>query len=697
MHKTYRSLGVIFSEISSDSVFRIGILIKFLLLILLIPLIQKEWFVPFITNWIENPLSLPWAQHVASGGDLVAYPYGVVMFIFHLPMTFLGWLIDNIFELEYFTSIGFGFSLFIADVLLLVLLIQTFEKYQQKILLYYWLSPLVIFITYWHGQVDLIPVALFFYGLALIKRQDFIPAAIFLAFSIAAKHSMIIGMPFVILYLWSHNGIYKEFQRFLMIFVGTLLIFQAPFLLSESFRAMVIENREAGKIYTLFIDMSNGVLIYLTPLVYLLLLYFFWRIRRINFELLIAAMGVAFSIIILMTPSTPGWYLWLAPIFAIHQSRYGFGAVTLVGVFSLLFISFHVLQNSGSDFLFYNFGLFDLPNFYNSQVKSLHYTLTLAFGLLIAIQILRHGVRENDYYQLGNKPLLLGIGGDSGVGKSTFSKSLATIFGERSLVEVSGDDYHIWDRASPMWETVTHLDPKANRLFELVKDVRSLMFGNVVYARRYDHVSGHFLPKKITKSRDFIIVEGLHALYPKQLLESFDVRFFIDMDESLKNSLRLKRDVEQRGHAKEKVLSEIERRRFDSSKYIMPQSKRADVVFKMLLINSDLSDQIESLFSNVKLKISMRNGIYYQELVRVLIGVCALQVNIDSLDENGAVVLEISGDVASDDIALAMSILLPNMEELLDFSAKFENGIGGIMQLITLMEVDEALKRRRLL
>ena len=122
-----------------------------------------------------------------------------------------------------------------------------------------------------------------------------------------------------------------------------------------------------------------------------------------------------------------------------------------------------------------------------------------------------------------------------------------------------------------------------------------------------------------------------------------------------------------------------------------------DVVFQMLLINSDLSDEIESLFSNVKLKISMRNGIYYQELVRVLIGVCALQVNIDSLDENGAVVLEISGDVVSDDIALAMSILLPNMEELLDFSAKFENGIGGIMQLITLMEVDEALKRRRLL
>ena len=121
-------------------------------------------------------------------------------------------------------------------------------------------------------------------------------------------------------------------------------------------------------------------------------------------------------------------------------------------------------------------------------------------GLLIAIQILREGIRENDYYRLGNKPLVLGIAGNSGVGKSTFSKGLATVFGERSLVEVSGDDYHNWERTSPMWKTLTHLDPKANRLFELVRDVQSLMDGDVVKARRYDHITGRFLPKEIRKT-----------------------------------------------------------------------------------------------------------------------------------------------------------------------------------------------------
>ena len=50
----------------------------------------------------------------------------------------------------------------------------------------------------------------------------------------------------------------------------------------------------------------------------------------------------------------------------------------------------------------------------------------------------------------------------------------------------------------------------------------------------------------------------------------------------------------------------------------------------------------------------------------------------------------------SEDVNLAANILVPHMEELFDFSAKFSEGVKGIMQIITLMEIDEALKRRRI-
>ncbi len=696
MHQIYRPLELIWSDLWKEKLFRVGIVIKLILIIALMPTIQQEWFIPFIVNWIENPTTLPWSGYIGSDGDRLAFPYGVIMFLFLLPITAIGWFIDQFFVIEYLTSIGFKISLFVADIFLLLLLLQIFENYWKKVLVYYWLSPLVLFITYWHGQIDLIPVALFIYALTLVKRRNYwATAGIILACSIAAKHSMVIGAPFIILYLWSHNGINKEFQRFLTFFICSLFLIEAPFFLSDAFRMMVLDNQEAGKLYWLFINMGNNNLIFLTPLLYLLLLYFFWRIRRVNFDLLLAVMGVAFSVVILMTPSPPGWYLWLVPIFTLHQSRYGSGALLVISIFSFLFISYHLFNTSGANSILFDFYPFEASGFYHPFIQSVHFTLMIGSGLLIAIQILREGIRGNDYYRLGNRPLVMGIAGNSGVGKSTFSRKLAPVFGERALVEVSGDDYHNWERSSPMWKTLTHLDPKANRLFELVRDVQSLMDGEVVKARRYDHKTGRFLPKEIRKSNDVILVEGLHTLYPKQLLEELDVSFFIEMEESLRLHLSIKRDTEERGHLKEAVVSDLDKRQSDSTKYIKPQAARADVVFTFLIINMELFKQDQVIDSNIKLRILIRNGIYYQELVKVLIGVCGLQVNIDSVDERGEIVLEISGEVVSEDIRLAVNMLVPHMDELLDFSAEFSDGLYGIMQIITLMEIDEALRRRR--
>ena len=118
-------------------------------------------------------------------------------------------------------------------------------------------------------------------------------------------------------------------------------------------------------------------------------------------------------------------------------------------------------------------------------------------------------------------------------------------------------------------------------------------------------------------------------------------------------------------------------------------------MFTLLPINQELFKQDHFINSNIKLRACIKNGIYYQQLVRVLIGVCGLQVNIDSVDEKGEVILEISGDVVSEDIRLAINMLVPNMDELLSLSAEFTEGIYGIMQIITVMEIDEALKRRK--
>ena len=116
MHQICRPLGLIWSDLWREKLFRVGIVIKIILIIALMPTIQQEWFVPFIVSWIESPTTLPWSGYLLSGGDPLAFPYGAVMFIFNLPTTAIGWVTDNFFAVEYFTSVGVRISLFGADI-----------------------------------------------------------------------------------------------------------------------------------------------------------------------------------------------------------------------------------------------------------------------------------------------------------------------------------------------------------------------------------------------------------------------------------------------------------------------------------------------------------------------------------------------------------------------------------------------------
>ena len=95
MYQTCRPLVLIWPDLFREKLFQIGFLVKVILIFLLIPTIQQEWFIPFIVNWFNNPSTLPWTGHLLSGGDLLSFPYGLVMFIFHLPTTFIGWTIET--------------------------------------------------------------------------------------------------------------------------------------------------------------------------------------------------------------------------------------------------------------------------------------------------------------------------------------------------------------------------------------------------------------------------------------------------------------------------------------------------------------------------------------------------------------------------------------------------------------------------
>jgi hypothetical protein len=165
-----------------------------------------------------------------------------------------------------------------------------------------------------------------------------------------------------------------------------------------------------------------------------------------------------------------------------------------------VFIVYHFLFSAGAEILNLSWMVLGVKrqviDLFDGKFQSLLYTLLTGIGAIVALQILREGIRENDYYSLGQKPLVVGISGGSCTGKTTFAGALSGLFGNFSSVHLLGDDYHNWDRTSPMWRSITPLNPRANKLFELVRDLRRLLNGGIVNVRMYNHETGRFLPAK---------------------------------------------------------------------------------------------------------------------------------------------------------------------------------------------------------
>ena len=246
-----------------------------------------------------------------------------------------------------------------------------------------------------------------------------------------------------------------------------------------------------------------------------------------------------------------------------------------------------------------------------------------------------------------------------------------------------------------MWRALTHLDPRANDLRRFTEDALGMIEGRRVVARRYDHATGRFTAPEVIPPNDVVIVSGLHTLYPPELRSRLDLAIFVATEEDLRRHWKIARDVGERGHDPPAVTASIERRRPDGARYIQPQARHADLVFTLLPVHPDmLRDERGIDETRVKLHVRLREGLYYEQLSRVLIGVCGLRVDVEEIDHEATVAFTVDGEVAAADIALAAQMLVPRLDQLLDRSPTWSGRMGGIMQLVTLVEIEQALRDR---
>lgn len=178
------------------------------------------------------------------------------------------------------------------------------------------------------------------------------------------------------------------------------------------------------------------------------------------------------------------------------------------------------------------------------------------------------------------KTFLVGIAGDSGSGKTTFANAIRNLLGNDIVSSITLDDYHVYDRQTRWKLNITPLHPEANNLKLVETHLMLLKKGETIRKPTYDHSTGTFGEWEDFTPTPVVIVEGLHTLYDG-LRNYLDFRIFVDPARYIKRRWKIKRDVEERGYNRQKVVEEIIRRESDYKRYIDFQKIYADVVIKI--------------------------------------------------------------------------------------------------------------------
>ncbi|MBF0508710.1 MAG: hypothetical protein HQK57_07275, partial [Deltaproteobacteria bacterium] len=487
--------------------------------------------------------------------------------------------------------------------------------------------------------------------------------------------------------------------RYLVLVLTVYLATTLPYLATAGFYDMVLANKKQMLLLSVFYEVGS-LKIYLLAFFAIVIYGRFAGYKKINDDLLYMYLALLFSVFIVLIRPAPGWYIWVFPyisILFIKQSAKDSALWLIYAFFSGCYLIFFIggYLPDHQDLYFRGREIWLKTG--NDTLRNLSFTLLEATVCGIIYICYRYGVRSNLVYK---KPynLAIGIGGDSGVGKTTLLNDLKQLLGHgvlelgEGVVGIEGDGDHKWEREHNNWLELTHLNPKANHLHRQTDDLLLLKTGKKVYRSDYDHATGKFTPPRCINPAEYIIICGLHPFYLPKMRKLIDVKIYLDTDEKLRRHWKILRDMEERGHTREKIMGQIEARIDDAQKYIHPQKKFADVTLSYFP-RTDFNVGDSAATPEILLGVSLDAGISVDRL-------------IDLAEQRG---LAISWDYARDlqkqyllfehplPAATIEDIgrqLIYNIEEIIKGRIIWADGYRGLVQLVLLLVVSEKMKMK---
>lgn len=545
--------------------FLISILaIKYLFLLNYEPILETTRYLTFFSQCIDFQSCInPYLNIELLEKSYLTFPYSNLMYFVLLPFYFF----SNLLSVS-FVNLSYLFF----EILMIFILRRMFNISDKNLSIVLILNPLFIYSISILGQLDFIPLSFFLFSLYFLKLKNKYLSILFIAFSLSSKIIFILLIPLIILYFIKLDENFSEILQTLIFSTSIILFLNIQFFIDKNYLDTIFFGINRG--YTVVSDtsniFSNNVLILLLLLTFTIFMY--WKnIHRLDFIGVSIFTGFITFPIFVTNLSNIGWLLWTFPSFLILFFSYEIKIKSLLMSFFLIL----VVANDENQFI-------EIESNLELFLNYLIYSIST-----IILYYLYQIITKNPYFKIKSSPIIVSIAGDSAVGKSTLASNLEEYFGSNFVDKIELDSFHKYERGHPEWNKKTHLNPEMNDLLSFKKIILNLLNGETQIVKNYNHMTGKFDSNDKKRIKDYLIIEGLHALFFSDLNKKYDLNVFLDLNEEVKNITKLKRDKERKKEEDE-IKSEIESRKNDFMEFILPQSKKADLYLSTTSRTSDV-------------------------------------------------------------------------------------------------------------
>jgi uridine kinase len=181
------------------------------------------------------------------------------------------------------------------------------------------------------------------------------------------------------------------------------------------------------------------------------------------------------------------------------------------------------------------------------------------------------------------RPLVIGIAGGSGSGKTTIAHEIAHAVHDDDRILIMTQDAYYKDNAGiPMAARmkINYDHPDAFDMPLLVSQLQQILKRQAIEIPVYDFTA-HTRSNKTTHAEpaDIVILEGILALADERLRQLMDIKIYVDTDDDIRFIRRLQRDMKERGRSLDSVIQQyLKTVKPSYHQFIEPSKRYADII-----------------------------------------------------------------------------------------------------------------------